>query len=80
MVTVKQFYLAEETEETEALEKILRREYELLSALDHPGVAKVSNSFTHEKSTFLLIEHRMGSDMRAIVKEHGARSEALTIS
>ncbi len=80
MVTVKQFYLAEETEETRALEKILKREYELLSALDHPGIAKVLNSFTHEKSTFLLIEHRMGSDMRAIVKEHGARSEALTVS
>ena len=80
MVTVKQFYLAEENEETRALEKILRREYELLSALDHPGIAKVLSSFTHDKSTFLVIEHRLGNDMRAVVKEHGARSESLTIS
>lgn len=80
MVTVKQFYLAEETEETKALEKILRREYELLSGLDHPGIAKVMNSFTHDKSTFLLIEHRLGSDMREIVKEHGARSQVVTVS
>lgn len=79
MLTVKQFYLAEDNEETRALAKIMQREYELLSSLDHPGIAKVVNSFTHEKSTFLLIEHRLGSDMREIVREHGPRSEALTI-
>ncbi len=80
LVTVKQFYLAEETEETKAMEKILKREYELLSNLDHQGIAKVLNSYSFDKSTFLVIEHRMGSDMRAIVTEHGPRSEALTIS
>lgn len=79
MVTVKQFYLADETDETRALEKTLRREYELLSRLDHPGIAKVIHSYSAEKSTYLLIEHRLGSDMRAIVNEHGARSESLTI-
>lgn len=80
MVTVKQFYLANETDETRALEKILKREYELLSALDHPGIAKVIHSCTFEKSTFLVIEHRLGSDLRAVVTEHGARSESLTIA
>lgn len=80
MVTVKQFYLADKTDETRALEKILRREYELLSGLDHPDIAKVLDSFTFEKSTFLVIEHRLGSDMRTIVNEHGARSEGLTIA
>jgi hypothetical protein len=80
MVTVKQFYLADENEETRALEKILRREYDLLSQLDHTGISKVVNSFTDDKSTFLVIEHRIGSDLRAIVNEHGARSESLTIS
>lgn len=80
LVTVKQFYLADETDETKALEKILNREYELLSNLDHPDIAKVLNSFTFEKSTYLVIEHRLGSDMRAIVNEHGPRSEGLTIA
>ncbi len=79
MLTVKQFYLADENDETRALAKILQREYELLSRLDHPGIAKVISCFSSEKSTFLVIEHRLGSDMREIVKEHGPRSEALTI-
>ncbi len=80
MVTVKQFYLADDTDETRALEKILRREYELLSGLDHPDIAKVLDSFTYEKSTFLVIEHRLGSDMRTIVNDHGPRSESLTVA
>ncbi|CAN5557816.1 hypothetical protein BH10CYA1_BH10CYA1_25720 [soil metagenome] len=80
MQTVKQFYLADDTEETKAFAKILRREYELLSKLDHPGIAKVSTSFTVDQSTYLVIEHRPGTDLREIIKEHGARSESLTIS
>lgn len=80
MVIVKQFYLADETEETKALEKILNREYDLLSRLDHPAIAKVLNNFTVDKSTFLVIEHRVGNDLRANVEEHGPRSEGLTLS
>lgn len=80
MVTVKQFYLTDETDESKALTKIFERELEFLSGLDHPQIAKVLNSFTAEKSTFLVLEHRLGKDMRAIVKEHGARPENLTKS
>lgn len=79
MLTVKQFYLASNDDETRALAKIFQREYELLSNLDHPGIAKIVSSLEHEKSTFLLIEHRLGSDMRDVVKEHGPRSEATTV-
>lgn len=80
MVIVKQFYLAEETDETRALRKTLDREYELLSRLDHPGLAKVLNCFTHDKSTYLVIEHRIGSDLRVTVRDHGPRSESLTVA
>ncbi|MBX9696246.1 MAG: serine/threonine protein kinase, partial [Cyanobacteria bacterium] len=70
----------DETEETKAFSKILQRESDLLARLDHPGIAKVVDSFSIDKSTFLLIEHRPGNDLRSIVKEHGPRSENLTIS
>jgi len=80
MVIVKQFYLAADTDETKAFAKLLQREYDLLSRLDHPGIAKVLNSFAVEHSTYLVIEHRPGSDLRAIVGEHGARSESLIIT
>lgn len=79
MVTVKQFYLADDTDETRAMKKMLQSEYELLSRLDHPGIAKVVNNFSVEQSTFLVIEHRVGSDLRAVVTEHGARSEGQVI-
>ncbi len=68
MQIVKQFYLADDTEETKAFAKILRREYELLSKLDHPGIAKVARTFTVDQSTFLVIEHRPGTDLREIVR------------
>lgn len=80
MQIIKQFYLADETDETKAFAKILSREYELLSKLDHPGIAKVATTFSVDKSTFLIIEHRPGADLREIVKEHGPRSEGLVIS
>ncbi len=80
MLIAKQFYLAEETEETKAFSKILQREYELLSRLDHPGIAKVIDSFRIDNSTFLLIEQRPGNDLRSTVTEHGPRSESLTIN
>lgn len=80
MVIVKQFYLADETVETKALQKVLHREYDLLAALDHPGIAKVLNCFTVDKSTYLVIENRVGSDLRQVVAEHGPRSESLTIA
>lgn len=80
MVIVKQFYLADETVETKALQKVLKREYDLLAGLDHPGIAKVINCFTVDKSTYLVIENRVGSDLRQVVAEHGSRSESLTLA
>lgn len=80
MLVVKQFYLPDESDETKALEKTMMREYDLLSCLEHPGISKVLKSFSSGKSSFLLIEHRPGSDLRAIVEEHGPRSEAVVIA
>ena len=60
--------------------KVFQREYELLSQLDHPGISKVLDSFKSGDSTYLIIEHRAGIDLRSIVIEHGYRSEGLTIA
>lgn len=79
MVTIKQFYIHDNTDETRALAKLLQREYDLLTRLEHPAIAKVLESFSAGQSTYLIIEHRIGADLRENVLEHGPRSEALVI-
>ena len=80
LAVVKQFYLAQDNEETRAMSKIFQRENELLRELDHPGISKVIDSYCEGSSTFLVIEHRPGTDLRSFVAEHGPRSEGVTIS
>jgi len=80
LAIVKQFYLAQDNEETRALSKIFQREYDLLRQLEHPGISKVLDSFADGDSTFLVIEHRPGTDLKAFVAEHGPRSEAATLA
>ena len=80
MAVVKQFYLEEDNEETRAIAKLFQREFDLLSNLDHPGISKVLGSSVVGSSTYLMIEHRPGTDLRSIVTEHGARSESAIIA
>lgn len=76
LAIAKQFYLAESGEETDAMRKCLQREYELLGKIDHPSIAKVLEVFQRDESTYLLLEHVYGTDLRTLVAEQGARSEA----
>ncbi|HEY9678476.1 MAG TPA: serine/threonine-protein kinase [Drouetiella sp.] len=79
LLTVKQFYLADDSPESKAFEKILQREYELLSKLEHPSIAKVFSAFTNDKSTYLMVEHRIGVDLREMVDQNGPRSESIVV-
>ena len=80
LAVVKQFYLADDSDQTRALAKVFQREFELLTSLDHPGLSKVLSSFLSGSSTYLMLEHRPGTDLRSLVTEHGARSESRTVS
>lgn len=71
----KQFFLAGNDEETDAMRKCLQREYELLGKIDHPAIAKVIDVFQRDESTYLLLEHVYGTDLRTLVTAQGARSE-----
>ncbi len=72
----KQFFLAGNDEETEAMRKCLQREYELLGKIDHPSIAKVLEVFQREESTYLLLEHVYGTDLRTLVSSQGGHPEA----
>jgi hypothetical protein len=76
----KQFFLAEENEQTDALRKCLEREYELLRKLDHPALSKVLDVYHRDHSTYLLIEHANGTDFRSLVNSHGSLDEDKVIA
>jgi hypothetical protein len=79
LAIAKQFFLADDSPETRALRKCFQREYDLLSRLDHPSISKVLGVFHKEQSTYLLIEHAAGCDLRTLVTSQGARSEEKVI-
>ena len=76
LAIAKQFYLVDNGEETEAMRKCLQREYELLGKIDHPSIARVLGVSQREESTYLLLEHVYGTDLRSLVSSQGARTEA----
>lgn len=75
----KQFFLADENEQSDALRKCFAREYDLLKKIDNPAIAKVLNVFHRDESTYLLLEHASGIDLRTLVAENGLRSEEQVI-
>jgi len=75
LAIAKQFFLSDDNEQTQALRKCFEREYEMLSKLDHQAVSKVLNVFHKEQSTYLVIEHATGTDLRTMVSESGPASE-----
>lgn len=75
----KQFFFAEDNEQSQALRKCFEREYELLKQLDHPAISKVLEVFHHEQCTYLMVEHADGADLRALVADLGPRSETSVI-
>lgn len=79
LAIAKQFFLADDTDETRALRKCFEREYELLRKIDHPAISKILDVFNRNQSTYLVIDHAYGSDLRSLVKAQGARSEEKVI-
>lgn len=75
----KQFVLKEAVIPSEAEEELrkqsiamLEKESRYLSALSHPGLAKVFDYFIEDDRHYLLMEYMRGTDLRRYVKEHGA--------
>jgi hypothetical protein len=79
LAIAKQFFLADDNEQAQALRKTFQREYELLKAIDHPRVSKVLEVFERDESTYLLLEHASGIDLRKLVGIEGAQPESVVI-
>ncbi len=79
LAITKQFCFPTDSEDSARLLKIFQREYELLSKLDHPRIAKVLDVFQEEASSYLILEFSKGRDLRDIVEKDGARSEGVAL-
>ncbi len=79
LLVVKQFYLADQSKETKALIKAFQRECELLKTLEHPRISRVLDSFQDGLSSFIILEHSSGVDLRSYVQDVGRRSESVVL-
>jgi tRNA A-37 threonylcarbamoyl transferase component Bud32 len=55
------------------------REARFLMRLSHPQIAKVVDHFSEEGRNYLILEYIRGQDLRQLVKQHGAQSEAVVL-
>ncbi len=58
---------------------MFERESRLLSALNHPRIAKVIDFFVANGRNYILLEHIEGVDLRRFVKENGKQDAAVAI-
>ncbi len=66
---------ADEAARSKALE-LFEREAHLLVKLDHPQIAKVHDHFQDGGRNYLLLDYIRGQDLRQMVKQNGAQSQA----
>lgn len=77
LVVLKQFVAPAADEKTQKQRESFLQEYRLLKALSHSQLANVVDSFEIAKSTYIVIEHIDGIDLRQLVKRSGKRQEKL---
>jgi serine/threonine-protein kinase len=59
--------------------ELFKREALLLSALNHPHIAKVLDNFIESGRNYLVLEYIPGDNLREYVKKHGPLEENLVI-
>lgn len=64
----------------EKADQMLEREARLLTAIDHPRIARVIDHFVEDSRNYLLLEHISGMDLRRLIKEYGPQPERIIIS
>jgi serine/threonine-protein kinase len=74
MVVLKEAVVPSGAEEQARMqaEKMLDKEAEMLSKLEHPNIAKVMDHFVEDGRHYLVLQYINGPDLRQYVKENGA--------
>lgn len=74
-VVIKEYVLPTSALQRERMLETFQREFQILSALQHPGIAQVKEMFEESDTRYLTIEFVDGQDLRSIVQRKGPRSE-----
>jgi serine/threonine protein kinase len=80
LAVVKQFFLAGEGPEVESLRKVFKREHELLSELHNPHIARVLHVFEQKESSFIVLQHWQGDDLRSLVRARGPLPPSVVVN
>jgi len=76
LAVVKQFFLPADDS---SLQKLFAREHALLKDLDHGDIAHVLAAFEQDNSSFLVLEHWQGRDLRQYVEQRGPLPEEMVV-
>ncbi len=74
-VVIKEYVLPSSALQRERMLETFQREFQILSSLQHPGIAQVREMFEETDTRYLTIEFVDGQDLRSIVQRKGPRSE-----
>jgi serine/threonine-protein kinase len=77
LVIIKQFVMPRVDEASKKLKETFRREYETLSRLSHPAIAKVLDVADEASASYLVLEYIRGEDFRTLISRCGPRSSSV---
>jgi serine/threonine protein kinase len=77
LVVIKQFVMPRADAASRKLKETFRREYETLSGLNHPAIAKVVDIADEPGGSYLVLEYIRGEDVRSLVARCGPRSSSV---
>ena len=78
-VVIRHFIMSQDTGETSAQKELFRREYCILSKLQHPLIVKVLDTFEEDKNSYIVLEHIDGEDLRSLSEKRGPRKDNIVI-
>ncbi|MBX9689428.1 MAG: serine/threonine protein kinase, partial [Candidatus Obscuribacterales bacterium] len=79
LAVLKQFALPPGNPKAEQQKLSFMRECKILGQLQHPLIARITDSFEYGGSSFIALEHIDGIDLRQLVEDRGARKEEFVI-
>ncbi|MBX9573470.1 MAG: serine/threonine protein kinase [Candidatus Obscuribacterales bacterium] len=79
-VVLRESYISSESKQAVKAAEMLEREARILLTLNHPSIAKVTDSFIENGRSYLVLEYIPGRDLRQHLKFSGALPEGTVVN